>query len=74
MEKFSSLEETDIWVPIKNLNLIMENHIFDKGDPSIIFAFLTHFLNKAHILNMSEAHAFVTLPALVYDLTKTLCG
>lgn len=55
MDSHSSMETTEIRVHIKNLNLKMKNHVFDRFDPIRIFDFLTSFVNEEHTLNMSEA-------------------
>lgn len=48
----SSTEVTEVRVHIKNINLIMKNHIFDGTDPMRIFEFLARFLNL-HVEHVS---------------------
>lgn len=67
----SSRATAEVCVHIKNLNLTMRKHTFDGTYPIKIFNFLTRFVNKADMLNISEALAFIALKTFLVDPAET---
>ena len=61
----TSFATSEVRTHLKNLTLTLKSHAFDGDDPILIFDFLTRFVNEADMLGMSEAQAFVALPAFL---------
>lgn len=60
-----SVKTSEIRVHIKNINITMKSHVFDRVDPIRIFNFLTLFVSEADTLNMPEVQALITLPTFL---------
>lgn len=61
----------EVRVSIKILILTMRKHVFDGSDLIKVFDLLPRFVNDAHMLYMSEALEFITLPTFLSDPTET---
>lgn len=62
---------SNVQVHIKNLKITRKTHVLYRNDPIKIFHFLTHFVNEADRLTMSDAQKFITLPNFSADQAKT---
>lgn len=67
----SSKDTTEVRVNINNSNLTLNNQVYDGNDLIKIFDFLTRFVIKADMINMSEAQAIIVLQTFLIDPTGT---
>lgn len=71
----SSRATAEVRDHLKNLNLTIGKSIFNGTGPKNIFHFLSRFVNYADIFNVSEAHAFITMPIfVVYSAEAQFCN
>lgn len=61
----SSQDTAEAQVHIKMLKLTLKYHVFHRNYPINRFDFLARFVNKADMLNMSKAQAFISFPTLM---------
>lgn len=60
-----SRDTAEIRVHITNLNLALKKHTLDDMDPIHVLDCLARYMNRAEMLKMSEAQAFIALPTLL---------
>lgn len=56
---------------MNNVNLTMRVQTFSVTEPMKIFDFLSPFVNKVDMRNMSEAQTFIALPKFLPDPDET---
>lgn len=57
-------------VTMQNFNLTMKNNIFDGTEPIRVLYFVSRFVQRADMLNMSDAHACIDLPRFLVETAE----